>query len=133
MAHLEAHLKPGLSNIKVSKSKLLEQVDINREKHLVDFEEADKAYKLAVVEFLQKALKSAKNGDFESLRADYQHFPSKPTNHVEDYDTLIKKLEMSLDEEFTLSDDEFRQFVLDNWSWKRHFEAVSMAYKSGKK
>lgn len=135
----------GLQEVKVAKEKLLEAIQENKIKHAQQFDEAHAGWKVTVLKEVQDELKRQKklyrnyiksqkkmmreiesrisrmeNGDFTTDRASF--YAKKPEHHIEDYNSAIKKLSMSLDEQFELNEQDFEKFVMDNWSWKTDFK-----------
>ena len=64
-----------------------------------------------------------------------------PENHSDDYQTVIRKLELSVEPEIALETGEFDCFVQNKWSWRQSFlntnsyyannYAVSASWSSG--
>lgn len=112
------------SIVTVKREVLLDAIKRNREKHSADFSEAMKGYREAVVVELQKKLDDAKEGK----DVDHSLRILRPESHVDDYDNVISMLEMSVSVEIQITEHQFRQFVRDQWQWKKAFETVAMAY-----
>lgn len=51
-----------------------------------------------------------------------------PTNHTQAYERAIKMIEMSADDKFVLTQDEFRQYVMNDWDWKQAFISSNSMY-----
>jgi len=113
----------GLSLIKVKKEELVNTLKENRLKHIKDFEEAKVAFQEDVVKELKTILRNAKNGKIKTSI----HF-DEPSQHTDDYDTVIEMLEMSVDDEVYLTRNEFKQYVRDEWNWKDSFIATNSFY-----
>lgn len=47
--------------------------------------------------------------------------PSYPTNHLEDYDSAISRLEFSVADKVSLAASDFEAYVRNNWKWKEEF------------
>ena len=56
------------------------------------------------------------------------HFP-KPRCHSKDYDEIIMMMEMEVQNEVSLTQDEFSKYVQDQWHWKSDFDFISSSYK----
>ena len=106
--------------VKVNKVDLLKVLRENRDKHRSLFLEALEGYREKVVELLTINLDNVKAG---KEIVTFLNLPV-PKDQTTEYDKVIRMLEMSIDEAFELSDDEFQCYVLDEWSWK---EAVTMS------
>ncbi len=114
----------GLSTVVVKKSELMASIKTNRENHRELFLEAQKIYREMVIVELDKMLAEARSG--KTIRKQVQLI--EPKDHTKDYDRVIKMLEMSVDDEIEITQSEFAQFVLDDWSWKEQFLSVSNSY-----
>ena len=51
-----------------------------------------------------------------------------PENHEDDFTRAIQMLEWEVGDEVMLAEDEFAQFVQDDWGWKQQFRTTGMAY-----
>jgi hypothetical protein len=106
----------------VAVPKLIEVLRTNRSKHIRTFEEASAAFK----EKYEQTLKEmAIDGKF-SMRIDL----TKPTCHTDSYDSLIKVLEMSSEQNINIASYELERIMSDNWDWKSAFDATSSMYIS---
>jgi len=52
-------------------------------------------------------------------------------DQTRDYDRAIAMLEMSVEGEITVSEADFRTFVMDDWNWRSQFKHSNMAYLVG--
>lgn len=127
-----------MRDVKVKRYDLLVKIRANREKHVVEYEEAVKGYLGAVfaalsdtTQELQRRFDRLEAGEvlvLQSITFNLQ----VPGNHAKDYDQVIAMLEMSVDEELTIRSDEFACYVMDDWDWKEDFLNVSNVYKKNK-
>ena len=115
--------------VKLNKDELLEIVKKNLDKHVADYEEAVEDYKKAVLTVSHRNYKLAKSGDPDKFK-EIRMPPSAPKSHEDQYVRAIRMLELSVDKEVTLTDDQFSQLVLDEWSWKKDFVVSSALYKT---
>ena len=53
-----------------------------------------------------------------------------PENHVQDYIKILTMLEMSVDDVVSLTEVQFNQYVMDNWSWTNNFKHLNTTYLS---
>lgn len=120
-----------MKSVKINKSELLTIVRDNKTKHVAEALEAVTDYKDAVLKICQDNLKLAKSGDLEKIQ-NIQHIPSKPTSYEADYSNAIRMLELSVEDVIELDENEFKQLVQDEWTWKRSFSVSNMMYKSFK-
>jgi len=110
-----------MNNIKMtmnfSRTELLAKLKENLANHAKIVEEARVGYiekaKLAVADRLEEL----KSGKVVALAFNL----SPPVDMSEVYKTTIGMLEMSKDENITLTADEFRQLVQDEWDWTDNF------------
>lgn len=114
-----------MREVKVRRLDLLTTVSQNRHRHAENYKKAIEVYKQEAVESIEKLLSDAKAGDI-------RHSISlvKPEQHLEEYDQALLMLQMSVDDEVTLTTEEFAQYVMDKWSWARQFEQATMSYAS---
>ncbi len=101
----------------VKKDNLLKTLRENHEKHSKIVDEARKGYVEQAKEAITKRLEQLKEGKIVSLTF---HL-NPPLDYSEVYRTTIKMLEWTTEDKLTLAADEFRQLVLDEWSWTESF------------
>lgn len=119
-----------------ARTEIIERVKTNRDKHAEDYATALKGYYLEVSEQLANlagelavaiteadAAKDPKALNF-SVRAE------KPEDHTGDYDRVIDMLELAKNETIELDEQEFAQYVRDEWAWKARFSATSSMYNA---
>lgn len=114
----------GLGAVKVKKDELLSHLDANRERHRAIFEEAQIGFREEVIKLLDKRLAQAKAGKGIDLRIQLP----EPQDHTKDYDRVILMVKMSVNDEIELTQQEFQQYVMDDWSWKREWVATASNY-----
>jgi uncharacterized membrane protein len=98
----------------------------NREKHRAVFLDAVEGYRKLVVQHLERALEDAKRG--RQIRTHVEL--AEPMDQTRDYDRVIRMLEMEVRSEVEVTEVEFAQYVMDDWSWKRQFLATNLGYTS---
>ena len=110
--------------VKVEKAELLSILKVNRTAHRAVFEEAQKGYRKEAIRLLDKALKDAREGRTITtyIRLD------APIDQTEDYDRAIRMIGMSVDENIEISEDDFRNYILDQWHWRQKFDATNAFY-----
>lgn len=114
----------GMHTIKVNKSELLSKLRDNRKAHRAIFEEACEGYRKQVVAELTAMLDEAKSG--KRIRRSVNLI--EPIDQTKDYDRAIMMLEMSTDTIIEITQQEFAQYVMDDWSWKNQFTATNFTY-----
>lgn len=141
----------SLSKIKVSNEKLLTIVRDNKKKHDEIYEAAEAGYWQEAEEFLKKyqkdtlvamkkqyrkqvkdlkkqVVKELKMVDQKKKTGYYYMNKPFPENHSEDYQTVIRKLELSVEPEIELETGEFDCFVQNKWSWRQSFLNTNACY-----
>lgn len=113
----------------VSKAQLLDILRANRAKHQEVFEEAVRGWHDHALKMLAGKEKEIRSGRLP--RAITISLPA-PENHVRDYNRVIRMLEMHLEDQYTLTEQEFSWYVEDNWDWKRRWTVSNSGYAAGK-
>lgn len=110
--------------VTVKRLDLLTRIKKNRDAHRDLFLKAQKGYRKAVIKELDQMLQEAKGG--KPIRRGIQ-LP-EPQDHTADYDRVITMLEMSTDPTIQIGEQEFDQYVMDNWSWKAMATSTNLFY-----
>lgn len=119
----------GLNYVTVTKQALLNQLHANREQHAKDYSAAVIAYNQQVIDHLQINLKRAESGNKDKITPfELEWALEKPRHYLEDYDRVISMLTMSVDSTVTLTQQEFNQYVRDNWQWQLSFTNSTKSY-----
>lgn len=113
-----------MKNVKLPVVELLEAIRANREVHRKIFVESQEGYRKAVIAELDKRLREARDGK----RIQRFTYMTEPSDHTRDYDRVITMLEMCTEENVELGDQEFGQYVMDQWDWKQQFLHANSAY-----
>lgn len=113
-----------MNTVKVKKSELLKTLLANREKHRKKFDDANAGFQKKLLAKLEKLIRTARRGDYikDSIGL------SRPVSYLEQYDTALSMLRMSVDDVIELDREDFAKYVLDDWAWKEHFLANSSLY-----
>lgn len=118
-----------MKTVNINKTELLNIIKDNLTLHEDKYFEAIDDYHDAVLVICTKNLAIAKAGiidDYKNIKA----IPHKPQSFAADYNTVITMLELSVDTNITITEQDFRQLVLDKWAWKDMFELSNQTYKS---
>ncbi len=115
-----------MDHVKVTIHDLLTKLRTNRGTHREIFERAQKGYRAAMIEELDRMLKEAASGG-KIIRG--VSMP-EPEDHTDDYDRAILMLDMCVDKEVFITATEFECLVMDNWGWSRSFTASNNSYIS---
>lgn len=113
-----------MKTVKIKKSELLEVIENNRRNHRRIFLKAIEGYRKKVIELLEEAIKDAKSGC--SIQTHFSVI--EPIDQTEDYDRVIRMLEMSIDDVVELTEQEFAQYVMDQWTWSSQFAETAAFY-----
>lgn len=113
-----------MEKVKVRTAGLVEVLKANRQKHVEEYKEAVRQFRMRACEALKRELEKAINGKkFETNLG-----MTRPVSHEKDYDLVIRMLELSVDEITILDPSDFNQFVNDEWSWKPSFRSSTTYY-----
>lgn len=113
-----------MNSITIEKSKLLEVLKANREKHREIFLEAQGNYRKAVIAELDRMLAEAKSGQ----RVRRQVLLPEPIDQTREYDRAIRMLEMASDATIDINEQDFRCYVMDEWNWRTHALNINKTY-----
>lgn len=117
-------IRRGDRQVTVKKEELLEKLRENRDTHVASYNEAREGFHQAYMDKIDDLIKRANDGDY-----DFRVNITKPESHEEEYNTVIAMLDMSIEETIELDEESFKNFVLDQWSWKPAFLAATEMYK----
>lgn len=107
----------------VKKSELVEILNKNKEAHRGLFEKAIAEYRESAILELESWLKLIKSG--QSIRAYTQlHVPE---DHTDDYARVIRMMSMHQNETVELTENQFAQYVMDEWGWKTEFQSAMLS------
>lgn len=110
--------------VTVDKSALIETVKDNRTIHEREYDKARDAYRQKLEEHIRKLDQMVTdNKSTEMITKQMAKFDGipQPRNYLGDYDRAIEMLEWERNTEVLLEKDQFRQLVMDDWSWKNNF------------
>lgn len=110
-----------MEKLKVKTADLVKVLKENRQKHVLEYKEAVRQYRLRAAEALTRELDKCTSGKKFETNLNM----GRPASHEKDYDLIIRMLQMSVEEITVLDHHEFNQFVLDEWSWKPGFQSSS--------
>lgn len=120
-----------MNEVRIQKAKLIEILTKNRAEHRDIFLAAQKAYRATVIEVLDEQLKLARDGKpFVLARITSLVCPQ---DHTKEYDTVLRMLELSLDDVVILSNSQFTNLVEDIWGWSRSWAASASTYVTSAK
>jgi len=124
----------GLSTVRVFRQSAVETITDNRTKHAADLVAARKGWREEVLkigyELVQEteALACEQAASAEIINSIIREFEAPPRSHLDDYDRVIEMLQWSRDEYIELTQQEFDQYIRDEWHWKREFVTSNAKY-----
>lgn len=104
----------GELTIQVSKAELMRALKENRDKHGAAFEKAKAGYIKLTRRELEAGLEKLDRG--EMIHRILTNMP--PEDHTSDYDDAIDMMTWSTDNVIELTQQQFKQYVKDDWGWK---------------
>lgn len=119
-----------MKTIKVPKEQLVGKIKENLENHRAEFEKAWDGYRakyLKNIEAILDAAKDARRG------TELVHFVNltAPQDHTADYKRALEMLEWDTEQLVELTQQEFSQYVQDDWGWKEQFQTTNSMYLDG--
>ena len=113
-----------MKSVTVRVADVLPILKTNLETHRKDYEESLKGYQEQGIEKLKWQLEQMTK---DSKFIPYWNLPL-PQNHEAEYQQVIRMFELSSEELVELSHQEFKQYVMDEWTWKPGFESTKASY-----
>lgn len=118
-----------MKSIRMARLDLLTIVRENKQKHISLFNESVNDYKTLVLKISLENKVLAESGQLSEFKK-LKLYPTPPVSYESSYAKAIRMLELCIDEIVEISEDEFNQFVLDEWHWKNMFVSSNALYKS---
>lgn len=113
-----------MNQIRVNKAALLEALRSNRDEHRSIYEKAVEAYRIKAAELAREQAELMLRVLLRDWQSDVDGLDLSP-----DLDgPFVVVLEWDLGEEYELSEQDFSQYVMNDWGWARAFAANSMSY-----
>ena len=128
----------GELKFEFSREEILTRVTDNRDKHATAYSEAMEGYYLEVEDQLLAIAKEARaqvklaNDSKEPKVRAWSVNARQPEDHTADYDRIIDMLTLAKGENIELDENEFAQYVRDEWVWKRAFTESASFYNDVK-
>lgn len=121
-----------MDQITVNTEKLLEIVKENRHTHKNEYTEAYSVYRDKLLEEVRNKLFEAENDRRENrINPNFRTELIEPTEHLDEYDTVIGMLDLHIGELIELSMHDYQQYVQDKWTWKETFSITNSMYSDG--
>jgi hypothetical protein len=115
-----------MKSVKVNRQNLLDVLRTNRETHIAEYQSAMIEYRKDVIAQMKENLKIAESGGEIATYITLE----VPSCYESSYNTVIKMLEMDVEDIVELTMIEFQQYVEDNWNWKGAFAATASFYNA---
>ena len=115
-----------MKTIKVKKTELLTILKNNRDKHHAVFEEAWEGYRKESIRIHEENLKTLKSGK----KVVVAFYEQPPQDHTDDYDVVIRMLEMDVDNHVELDQQQFQNYIDDDWNWKQSWVTSNSKYSA---
>lgn len=113
-----------MKTVTINTLKLLDIINENRAKHIKDYDEAIIGYRAEAEKQLKDMIKKVRGGEPISHILTLM----QPVNNVADYDRNIRMLELSDTTTVEISEQEFKQYVMDDWQWTASFKQYVDTY-----
>ncbi len=104
--------------------KLSKIISKNRDAHRKLFLKAQEGYKQDFLKELENMLEEARQGK----RYRRNVLLVEPMDMTKEYDRILKMLELTTEEKIDLSQQEFSNYVMDDWGWKAQVTATNSQY-----
>lgn len=113
----------GSRKINVRKYDLINQIKVNKDNHIKEYEKAVVAYKTEALKQLNELLKKVEQGE---LKASLNLIT--PINNAENYDKIIAMFEWEVNPIVELEQSEFNEYVLDETDFAIMAKTSNMSY-----
>lgn len=125
-----------MDKVKVNRDDLLAKLEVNRERHILQYAEACADYRDDALAEVAKAMDKL-NGFADDLAkgevrgVGYISFRTPvPESHEREYNRAISMLRMSVDAVIDIDEQRYSRYVMDDWDWKEKFDEVRMSYSN---
>lgn len=114
----------GQITIFVDKDRLLKALEDNKIAHGAAYEKARAGYIKVTTAQLKEYVTQLANGELLVQR----FINAPPEDHTDDYDDVIEMMAWAQNESIELTQQQFTQYVQDDWGWKAAWTASNTAY-----
>lgn len=109
---------------KLDRKQLLITLRTNRDNHRAIYEAAFEKYRAAVLAEAARQLDDFQQGKVQRIMVHLL----MPEDHTAEYDAVIGLLESAQEDLIQLNVEDYTQFYMDDWSWKRQWAATNATY-----
>lgn len=113
-----------MEKIKAKKAEVLKALKTNRAKHIAEYKEALKGYRVKCAKLLEKELTKIEAGK----KFNMYFSVNEPQSYEKDYNLAIEMLEMDINDTVELTRNEFSNYIKDDWNWKNSFSVTNSGY-----
>jgi len=117
--------RTGSRTIKVNKDKLIEQIKLNKENHIKEYDKAIIAYKEEALKQLTAQISRVDEGALDA-KLDL----ITPINNAENYDKIIEMFEWEVEDKVDLEQNEFNEYVQDETEFAMQAKFSNTFYSS---
>lgn len=108
---------------------VLDQVQMYRDEHAQEVEEAKQGYRKKVAEELRSAAVRIDNGEIVNIQKIIDALP-QPQDRLSVYDSMLDMLMNTTDKDIRLTGDEYRKLMQDEWDWREHALESNSTYSA---
>jgi len=124
-----------MKEVTVDRKVLLKKLKVNRAKHVKTFEKAYENYVKTLKARVKKIAESCEEWDASKrskrkFDLDASVNLNAPQSYECEYNTVVEMTEMSVDDTVTLSQQEFKYYIQDEWGWKHSFSSMASNYST---
>jgi hypothetical protein len=112
---------------RMSTDALIATLEANRAQHRVIFGEALEGWRREAIKWFNARVRALRNGD--TGVGTYFNL-TRPVDHTKDYDVALAMLHATEDDTLVLDENEFRQYVQDEWGWKKSWVVSNSMYSA---
>lgn len=116
-----------METTKMKVETLLDILQENRTKHEKEYKSAKKEWQKRCTKALRKALKKAESGDRVIELKLFSELP-RPQHYLREYDRVIRRLDLEVEDIVELDEREFEAWVMDEWVWHGAFAGATQMY-----
>jgi len=107
----------------IEKKDLIEKIKTHKNNHIKEYDEAVEIYKREANKKLNAMKRDISNGKI-NVRFDL----NPPISRVDQYDKILMQLEWEKRDELELQQNEFNQYVLDEYGWRQQASLSNSFY-----
>ncbi len=120
-----------MKTLNIAKSHLIQILTVNQTLHANEFQKTFELWRDKQERALWSAYTKVQDADTAASFNPTGVLLPMPENHAEDYARALRKLDLSVDDVIQLDENEYRQYIEDEWQWQRVFKSLSASYALG--